>query len=151
PEGIVSRWQMALFLTRGLGLTGTPAPNTYVSKAKTLDATGALSGTVLTANGAGAASYQSLPLANTAWLLGGNAGTNPATQFLGTTDPVSLTLRVSNAAALRLVPASHPSLGASPNLIGGHETNSVTAGVAGAVIGGGGILGQPNRIAGEGR
>ena len=64
PEGVVSRWQMALFLARGLGLKGAPAPNTYVSKAKTVDATGALSGTVLTANGTGAASFQPLPPAN---------------------------------------------------------------------------------------
>src|SRR5262249_49773326 len=37
PDGLVSRWQMALFLVRGLGLNGTPAANTYVSRAKTVD------------------------------------------------------------------------------------------------------------------
>jgi hypothetical protein len=39
------------------------------------------------------------------WSLAGNAGTNPASQFLGTTDAVSLTLAVSGTAAQRLEPA----------------------------------------------
>jgi hypothetical protein len=34
----------------------------------------------------------------------------------------------------------------SPNLIGGYAGNSVTSGVAGATIGGGGDSGQPNRV-----
>src|SRR5262249_14679846 len=38
PNDTVTRWQMALFLVRGLGLNGTPAANSYVSKAKALDA-----------------------------------------------------------------------------------------------------------------
>ncbi|MDQ7029822.1 MAG: hypothetical protein Q9O62_08615 [Ardenticatenia bacterium] len=67
------------------------------------------------------------------WSLTGNAGTDPATNFLGTTDNVTLTLRVSNTVALRLAPT-----GSTPNLIGGYSGNSVTAGVVGATIGGGG-------------
>jgi hypothetical protein len=67
------------------------------------------------------------------WLLAGNAATNPATQFLGTTDNKALGIRVNNAAALRVLPAL-----TSPNLVGGNALNSVSVGVRGATIGGGG-------------
>ncbi len=67
------------------------------------------------------------------WSLTGNAGTNPSTNFLGTTDNQALELRVDDARALRLEPNV-----VSPNLVGGHANNDVTAGVAGAAIGGGG-------------
>jgi hypothetical protein len=76
-----------------------------------------------------------------AWLLTGNAGTNPSSNFLGTTDNVSLTLAVNGTAALRLVPNA-----TSPNLIGGHSGNSVTYGVMGATIGGGGASGTANTV-----
>ncbi len=71
--------------------------------------------------------------AGTAWSLTGNAGTAPGTHFLGTTDNVALELRVNSTRALRLEPHA-----TSPNLIGGYLGNSVTAGVYGATIGGGG-------------
>jgi len=76
--------------------------------------------------------------AKNAWRLTGNAGTNPTTNFLGTTDAVSLTLAVSDTVALRLVPAAD-----APNLIGGYTGNSVTGGVSGATIGGGGGTSSP--------
>ena len=71
------------------------------------------------------------------WSLTGNSGTNPATDFLGTTDNRALNLRVNNARGLRLAPASDGT-NQSPNVIGGIADNSVTAGVHSAVIGGGG-------------
>jgi hypothetical protein len=67
-----------------------------------------------------------------AWQLTGNGGTI-ASNFLGTTDNVALTLRVSNTVGLRLIPSA-----TTPSLLGGYSGNSVSAGVAGAVIGGGG-------------
>jgi hypothetical protein len=78
------------------------------------------------------------------WSLTGNSGTTPGTNFLGTTDAVSLTLRVSNTIALRLVPA-----GSTPNIIGGYSGNSVTSGVKGAAIGGGGAMGLENEVTGD--
>jgi hypothetical protein len=69
----------------------------------------------------------------TYWSLGGNLGTDPATHYLGTSDAVSLTLRVDGTPALRLAPSP-----GAPNLIGGSEYNAVTDGAKGAVIGGGG-------------
>jgi len=66
------------------------------------------------------------------WSLSGNAATSG--NFLGTTNSVSLTIKVNNQRALLIQP------GSSPNLIGGYSGNGVTTGVVGAVIGGGGAL-----------
>jgi hypothetical protein len=67
------------------------------------------------------------------WSLGGNSGTIAGTQFLGTTDNTALELKVNNERALRIEPTS-----TGPNLIGGYSGNSVTPGVSGATIAGGG-------------
>ena len=72
-----------------------------------------------------------------AWSLTGNAGTDPAGQFLGTTDEAPLEVRVNNQRALRLEP------GSSPNVVGGHADNLAVSGVVGAAIGGGGA-GDPD-------
>lgn len=79
-----------------------------------------------------------------AWLLTGNAGTNPNLNLLGTTDNVSLTLVVSNSAALRLFPNA-----ISPNLVGGSSVNTAAVGVYGATIAGGGDPGNPNSVLGN--
>ena len=63
------------------------------------------------------------------WKLGGNAGTTPGTNFLGTTDNKALELKVNGQRTLRLEPNSF-----SPNLIGGSSANAVLAGAAGATI-----------------
>jgi len=75
------------------------------------------------------------------WSLTGNGGTDPATNFLGTTDNQALVLGVNGNAALRLGPDA-----ISPNVIGGYRDNSVTAGVHGATIGGGGSSDAVNRV-----
>ena len=76
-----------------------------------------------------------------AWLLTGNAGTTPGTHFLGTTDYKALEIRVNGQRALRLEPQAE-----SPNLIGGFSQNTVTAGVHGATIGGGGSSSHANEV-----
>jgi len=75
------------------------------------------------------------------WKLGGNSGTNPSVNFLGTTDETALELRANNARILRLEPNDF-----SPNLIGGYSDNGITSGVFGATIGGGGWSGFENRV-----
>ncbi len=75
------------------------------------------------------------------WSLTGNAGTNSSTDFLGTTDNVTLTLAVSSTTALRLEPTA-----GTPNLIGGYSGNSVASGVVGATIAGGGGSGVVNQV-----
>lgn len=75
---------------------------------------------------------QGTPGSADAWARVGNAGTGIG-NFIGTTDSASLNFRVNNQTALRIVPTS-----AAANLIGGHPLNSVSTGVVGATIGGGG-------------
>lgn len=100
--------------------------------------------------------------ANTGWSLTGNAGTDPATQFLGTTDNQPLVLRANGDAALRLVPASIPGSSGggiflpgsyAPNVIAGNSVNDVPTNVAGATISGGGSWSlfnpRPNTVRGN--
>jgi hypothetical protein len=77
------------------------------------------------------------------WQLGGNAGTTPGTDFLGTTDNKALELKVNGSRALRLEPDA-----TSPNLIGGALANSNPAanGAYGIVIAGGGETGFSNSV-----
>ncbi|HUV88600.1 MAG TPA: hypothetical protein VMY80_03025, partial [Anaerolineae bacterium] len=75
------------------------------------------------------------------WKLTGNSGTTPGTHFLGTADNQALELKVNGARALRLEPHA-----TSPNVIGGYSGNSVTGGVYGATIAGGGESGYTNRV-----
>ncbi len=70
---------------------------------------------------------------NSFWQTGGNSGVSPAGgNFLGTLDNQPLEFRVNNARALRLETTT-----GAPNVIGGASNNIATAGVIGAVIGGG--------------
>jgi hypothetical protein len=80
---------------------------------------------------------------NQVWLLGGNSGTTPGVQFLGTTDDQPVELRVGGMRALRLEnngdgsdPGSDPD--GAPNVVAGSQQNTVGAGVVGATISGGG-------------
>jgi hypothetical protein len=86
-----------------------------------------------------------------AWLLGGNAGTNWTSDFLGTTDNMTLTFRVSNTVAYRIVPAANLVDGFVPNIIGGSPTNAVPSTALGATIAGGGSRLSPNVISGTGQ
>ncbi|MFY8135755.1 MAG: hypothetical protein ACOVKS_12195 [Aquimonas sp.] len=75
------------------------------------------------------------------WSTTGDSGSNPAINFLGTTDAQPLVLRVNGQRALRLEPGTE-----SPNLIGGSAANVATAGVEGATIDGGGQGGSQNLV-----
>ena len=76
-----------------------------------------------------------------AWSLTGNVGTSPPANFLGTTDNSPLALHVFGARALLIEPHS-----TCPNIIGGYSGNSVSSGILGAAIGGGGSSGDPNLV-----
>lgn len=75
-----------------------------------------------------------------AWLLGGNAGTNPASQFVGTTDGQPLELRAASQRMARFEARllTGPAGGFTANVLLGSPENLVTAGVRGATIAGGG-------------
>ena len=50
-------------------------------------------------------------IGNLSWLLSGNAGTNPTTQFVGTTDAVGLAFRTGNVEAMRISQTSNIGVG----------------------------------------
>ena len=77
------------------------------------------------------------------WSLGGNAGTNPAVEYLGTKDAVALWIRVNGIHAMRFEP------GLPPNVVGGYFGNTVAGGVVGAAVGGGGQSGAPHSVTGD--
>ena len=81
--------------------------------------------------------------ANAVWLTGGNASANPTNgAFLGTTDAQALEFKVAGRRAWRLEPATNADLNYNfaPNVIGGHESNSIAPGIVGATIAGGGRI-----------
>lgn len=74
---------------------------------------------------------------NNFWQTGGNAGTSPGANYIGTSDSTPLELRVNNQRALRLEPTTAND---APNFVGGQASNFVSPGVLGATIGGGGAF-----------
>ncbi len=74
------------------------------------------------------------------WSLGGNSVTD--LYALGTTTDFALNLVVNSARALRLEPRD----GNTPNIIGGHAANTVSAGAVGATIAGGGAAGFGHQV-----
>ena len=81
---------------------------------------------------------------NPGWNLSGNAGTDPATDFIGTSDNQALAFKVNGNRVLRLEPDF-----TSPNLIGGYSGNVVESGVEGGTIAGGGASTLENRVTGD--
>ncbi len=81
------------------------------------------------------------PLIGACWSSTGDAATDPSTNFLGTTDAQPLVLRTANVRSLRIEPSAQ-TFGGSPitaNVITGSSANTVTVGVRGATIAGGGV------------
>jgi len=70
----------------------------------------------------------------------GTAGTNPATNFIGTTDSQPFEVRTQNARSLRIEPSAilFGGVPITTNTIAGSSANAVAAGVRGATIAGGG-------------
>src|ERR1035437_848703 len=106
---------------------------------------GTVAATSFAGNGANVTNVNATALnglnATNFWQTGGNSGTTPGTQFVGTTDNQALEFKVNGSRALRLEPNAD-----SPNSIGGYSGNYIDAGVAGATISGGGLNGYTNSI-----
>lgn len=83
------------------------------------------------------------PPADVCWGLDGNAGTDPASQFIGTTDATPLVLATAGARALALVPSgiTFQGLPMTAAVVGGSRANEVTPRARGAVVRGGGAAG----------
>lgn len=74
------------------------------------------------------------------WSSTGDSGSNPSTNFLGTTDAQPLVLRTQNVRSLRIEPSSILQSGnpITANVIAGSQINTTLAGVRGATVSGGG-------------
>lgn len=74
------------------------------------------------------------------WSSTGDSGSNPATNFLGTTDAQPLIFRTQNVRSLRIEPSTILQSGnpITANVIAGSQVNSTLQGVRGATIAGGG-------------
>ena len=96
---------------------------------------GGFTGNGANVTGVNAASLNGLGAANF-WQTGGNTGANPTNgAYLGTADNYPLEFHVNGVRALRLEPTADFD---QVNVIGGSSYNTVSAGVYGATIGGGG-------------
>ncbi|MFO1306010.1 MAG: tail fiber domain-containing protein [Burkholderiales bacterium] len=91
-----------------------------------------LTGGVITTSGTIAVDPASSTLTGNFFRQGGNAF--GATAVLGTTDDNAIDIRANGSRVMRYEPNA-----ISPNVIGGSPANSVTAGVRGATIAGGGV------------
>lgn len=119
-----------------LRLSRTPSATTALLASRLSGIAPGASGVVSLQPGGG---FTVTPGPSPAWLLQGNTGTG-VPDFLGTTDPSPLELRVNGVRALRV----EPTVGAA-NLIGGFAGNEAP-GVIGGVIAGGGAAAETNRL-----
>lgn len=146
PGNIYLAWNG--FEPWGMVAVGHNAPTAELDvsgKTKTISlqvATTCAAGDVLTAtDGSGNAVWMPPSGGGSGWNLNGNAGTNPGTNFLGTTDNKAFQIHVNNKRVFRVEPNN-----TSPNVIGGYLGNMVEGGVFGAFIGGGGTSGYINKV-----
>ncbi len=86
-----------------------------------------------------------------AWLLTGNSGTTPGTNYLGTNDDQPFEIHIGNSFSSgtdgRGRVMRYETNATSANIIGGYHTNSITAGIIGGTISGGGSTGSSQSIA----
>ncbi len=138
-------------VTAGFGLTGGGSIGSVALNVVTTSVQSRVNGNcsvgnaIRAINADGTVTCQATSSGGSFWSLSGNSGTSSVTNFVGTTDNVSLTLRVSNTVAYRLMPASGTN---TPNVIGGSAANNVAPGLYGATIAGGGANFSQNVISG---
>ena len=137
----------------GLGTTGNVGIGT-VNPSSKLDVNGktttaqlqvtagAVSGSVLTSDASGNATWQSVPSATaTAWGLSGNTGTTAGTNFIGTTDATDFVFKTNSAEKLRILSGGNIGIGtASPlnklDVSGAMTIGSLYAGINTAPVNG---------------
>ena len=99
---------------------------------------------IFSGNGAGLTNLNTAAWSGNFWQTGGNSGTTPGVNFLGTVDNQPVELWANGGRVLRLEPGGASTIlgngipTGAPNVIGGSPVNFVASGVVGAVIGGGG-------------
>src|SRR5436190_24194645 len=143
------RWLQIEVRTNGPGGYSKLSPRQKITPTPyAITAGNLVSGGLLSGNGGGLTNVNAVTLgglsASNFWKTGGNAGTTPGVNFLGTADNQALEFQVNSARALRIEPHG----GSSPSLVGGYLQNSV-AGFHGATVAGGGTSGSPNYALGH--
>ena len=130
----------------------TPAPAAVSAATASSAATAVTADSADSAESASSVPWSGVTDAPRFWRLGGNDGTDPLSEYIGTSDFTTLALRVDNRQVLRIIPSEQSRDGFSPNLIGGHPENDVDEStddnppIIGAVIGGGGSPGSANLV-----
>ena len=118
-------------------VSGGLAAGSYASAVELSNAANRISGS-FTGSGAGVSDVNAVALGGLTsasfWRTGGNAGTSPGPQFLGTTDNQPLEFQVNGQRGLRLEPTADLD---TVNVIGGSALNSAAMGAVGVSIGGG--------------
>ncbi len=134
-------------ITAGNVTGGGLAAGTYGNAVTFSNGANSFAGT-FTGNGANVTNVNAATLGGLApssfWQLGGNPVLTG--QFVGSVNNQPLDLRVNNLRVMELAYASNSASGYSPNVIGGNSANSVSAGVVGATIGGGGSVSGSNYV-----
>ena len=143
--GVTGATTLSTLSTSGAATLSSATVTNNATVGGTLGVTGAT--TLSTLSTSGAATLSSAAVTNNATVGGtlnvtGTVGT-PAvvTPNIGTSSAATLNLMVASTVGLRMEPTS-----GTPNLIGGYSNNEVTSGVFGAVIGGGGVVSELNRV-----
>ncbi len=125
------------YAIRAANFSGTLSPSQLPVSVVTNNGTGLSLGGTFSGNGAGLTNLN-------AWRLGGNAGTAPGANFIGTTDNQPLEFKANGSRVLRLAPDP-----TSPNLLAGSPANDTVGGIRGASVLGGGNASYPNRVAAD--
>ncbi len=133
-----------LELESGSGIT-TSVDLTSLQDGNTLNTGADLVGTTLHITDSNTTVLADLSgLTDTLWALDGNSSTAYGTNFIGTTDGVSVTVKVSDTVAMRYAPGAG---GGTPNVIGGFGGNVIPDAVRGGTIAGGGLTPNgPNNV-----
>jgi hypothetical protein len=128
-----------------IGNTGTQGENYTIHIGDPNIHTNTFIAGVINGNGGGLTNLNASQVGGLAasnfWQTTGNAGTSPGVNFLGTSDDEPLILRADGQVGLQLQYSSVSVLSVSQssiNLIGGYWNNTISSGVVGGTIAGGG-------------
>ena len=139
PGGSITSSKLGVDSVTTSALLNNAVTSAKIANGQVVRNVNGLQDTVLLAAGANATlttNGNTLTLASSSdWKLGGNAGTTPAANFIGTSDNQPLTVKVNGATALRIEPTI-----SAPNIVGGltgFRPTVVGSNVRGAVVAGG--------------